>query len=174
MTKAPDKLLKTSRWAVWLAVVLNRAFFASVLLGLLLSWIFSNRFAGMLLHEAPKADIRSEMIGMRWLMVIGVAMAIATGVLLAALTRILASARAGDPFAFANAGRLRIIGWALLALQLLDLPAALLARFFPSLGTAAPEITFSPGGWVAVLMVFVLSRVFATGSAMKDDLEGTV
>jgi hypothetical protein len=42
------------------------------------------------------------------------------------------------------------------------------------MGSAAPDVTFSPGGWIAVLMVFVLSRVFAAGSAMKDDLEGTV
>jgi hypothetical protein len=27
---------------------------------------------------------------------------------------------------------------------------------------------------MAVLMVFVLSRVFAVGSAMRDELEGTV
>ena len=107
-------------------------------------------------------------------MVIGIAMAIATEVLLAALTQILANARAGNPFSIANAHKLRIIGWALLALQLLDLPTAILAKVVPSLGTAAPEITFSPGGWLAVLMVFVLSRVFAIGSAMKDDLEGTV
>jgi hypothetical protein len=73
-----------------------------------------------------------------------------------------------------NARRLRTIGWALLGLQLLDFPGALIGRCYPSLGPAAPDVTFSPGGWIAVLMVFVLSRVFAAGSAMKDDLEGTV
>jgi hypothetical protein len=66
------------------------------------------------------------------------------------------------------------MGWALLGLQLLDIPGALLGRFCPSLGSAAPDVSFSPGGWIAVLMVFVLSRVFAAGSAMKDELEGTV
>ena len=62
----------------------------------------------------------------------------------------------------------------LLGLQLLDIPAALLDKFCPALGSAAPGATFSPGGWLAVLMAFVLSRVFTAGSSMRDDLEGTV
>lgn len=174
MLRDKDRLLKGSRWVVGVAVLTNRLFLVAVLLGLTLSWIFSGRFAALLLHEAPGVDVRSEMTGLRLLMLLGVAMAIATEVLLAALVQILTSARAGDPFIAANARKLQTIGWALLALQLLDIPGALLVRFFPSLGSAAPDITFSPGGWIAVLMVFVLSRVFAAGSVMKDELEGTV
>ena len=30
------------------------------------------------------------------------------------------------------------------------------------------------GGWIAVLMVFVLSRIFSAGAAMRDELEGTI
>ena len=33
---------------------------------------------------------------------------------------------------------------------------------------------FSPGGWLAVIMTFVLARVFAEGTLMRADLEGTV
>jgi hypothetical protein len=33
---------------------------------------------------------------------------------------------------------------------------------------------FSIDGWLAVLLTFVLSRVFAQGALMRDDLEGTV
>jgi hypothetical protein len=42
------------------------------------------------------------------------------------------------------------------------------------MGSAAPNGDISIGGWIAVLMVFVLARVFAAGSAMRDDLEGTI
>ena len=73
-----------------------------------------------------------------------------------------------------NAERLRRIGWALLILQLLDLPCALLARFWPSLGSAAPSGDISVGGWLATLLMFVLARAFAAGSIMRDDLAGTV
>ncbi len=33
---------------------------------------------------------------------------------------------------------------------------------------------FSINGWLAVLLTFVLARVFAQGALMRDDLEGTV
>ena len=174
MLDGKDRLLKSSRWVVALVLVANRLFLVAVVAGLALSWVFSTRFAVLLVHEAPRVDARSEMVGLRWLMVLGVVMGIATEVLLATLARILASARIGEAFLAANARRLRTIGWALLTLQLLDLPGALIARSFPSLGSAAPDISVSPGGWLAVLMMFVLSRVFAAGSAMKADLEGTV
>ena len=33
---------------------------------------------------------------------------------------------------------------------------------------------FSVNGWLAVLLTFVLARVFAEGTLMREDLEGTV
>jgi hypothetical protein len=33
---------------------------------------------------------------------------------------------------------------------------------------------FSINGWLAVLLTFLLARVFAEGARMRDDLEGTV
>ena len=33
---------------------------------------------------------------------------------------------------------------------------------------------FSINGWLAVLLTFVLARVFAVGTVMREDLEGTV
>jgi hypothetical protein len=169
-----DRLIKGSRLVVRIAIVLNRLFLAAVVVGLLLSWIFPAQFVALLLQPSPGTDVQSALTGVRLLMLLGVAMAVVTDRLLAALAQIIASAGAGDPFISANARRLQTIGWTLLTLQLLDIPGALLEKFFPSLGSAAPDVTFSPGGWIAVLMVFVLSRVFAAGSAMRDDLEGTV
>ena len=82
------------------------------------------------------------MTGLPLLMLLGAAMASVTESLLAALAQIVASAAAGDPFNASNARKLRRIGCVLLALQLLDIPAALIQRFFPSLGSAAPDVTF--------------------------------
>jgi Protein of unknown function (DUF2975) len=174
MLNNKDRLIKGSRLVVRIAIVLNRLFLLAVVVGLLLSWIFPAQFVALLLQPTPGTDVRSAMTGLRLLMLLGLAMAVVTDRLLAALAQIIASAGAGDPFISANARRLQTIGWTLLTLQLLDIPGALLEKFFPSLGSAAPDVTFSPGGWIAVLMVFVLSRVFAAGSAMRDDLEGTV
>jgi hypothetical protein len=174
MLDGKDRLIKGSRLVVRIAIVTNRLFLLAVIVGLLLSWIFPAQFVAILIQPGPGMDVRSATMGLQLLMLLGLAMAVATDRLLAALAQIIASAGAGDPFISANARRLQTIGWALLALQLLDIPGALLEKFFPSLGSAAPDVTFSPGGWIAVLMVFVLSRVFAAGSAMRDDLEGTV
>ena len=33
---------------------------------------------------------------------------------------------------------------------------------------------FSTSGWLAVLLTFVLARVFAAGTLMREDLDGTV
>jgi hypothetical protein len=33
---------------------------------------------------------------------------------------------------------------------------------------------FSISGWLAVLLTFLLARVFAEGTLMRDDLQGTV
>jgi hypothetical protein len=33
---------------------------------------------------------------------------------------------------------------------------------------------FSVNGWLAVVLIFVLARVFAEGALMREDLEGTV
>jgi hypothetical protein len=169
-----DRLIKGSRLLVRVAIIVNRIFFFGVIAMLLVSAILSTRFVPLLIPNTAPADLTSALTGLRLLMLIGLAEAVGTEILLRALAQIIATTSAGDPFIAANARRLQTIGWALLGLQLLDIPGALLAKFFPALGSAAPDATFSPGGWLAVLMVFVLSRVFAAGSAMRDDLEGTV
>ena len=83
--------------------------------------------------------------------------------------------RAGDPFVAANADRLQAIAWALLALQLLSLVIGAIAG---AISTPAHPLTsdagFSINGWLAVLLTFLLARVFAEGALMREDLEGTV
>ena len=168
-----DNLIKISRIVVRVGFIVNRLFLAAVLLGLLVSWIFPAQFTNMLIGE-NQFDPRSVAVGLRLMLLLGIAMSVAIDRLFVPLTQMIDSALAGDPFVSANARRLQAIGWALLILQLLDIPAVFIAKQFPALANGTPDSIFSPGGWIAVLMVFVLSRVFAAGSAMRDDLEGTV
>ena len=169
-----DRLIKGSRLFVRIALIANRIFFFGVIAMLIVSAILSTRFVPLLIPNTSAADLPSALTGLRLLMLVGLAMAVATEIVLRTLAQIIASTSAGDPFIAANARRLQTIGWALLGLQLLAIPCALLDKFCPALGSAAPGASFSPGGWLAVLMVFVLARVFAAGSTMRDDLEGTV
>ena len=154
--------------------VANGLLLFAIATGLVGTWLTPGFFRGMLGRADPLVDLTAALTGARLLMLIGIAMTIATDRLLVPLSRIISTAGQGDPFIPANADRLRQIGWALLALQLLDLPCTLLAQFWPSLGTAAPAGGISVGGWLATLLVFVLAHVFATGSLMRDDLAGTV
>jgi Protein of unknown function (DUF2975) len=169
-----DRLVKTSRLVVRTAWVGNRILLVALAVGLVLSWTFSKQFAEWVLDGNPGANVQSAMTGIRWLIVIGIAGSAATDRVFVALAQVIATVSAGDPFVQANAQRLQTIAWALLALQLLDIPSGLLGKFYPGMGSAAPSDTISIVGWISVLMVFVLSRVFAAGSAMRDELEGTV
>jgi Protein of unknown function (DUF2975) len=124
---------------------------------------------------SPSPDTDRLIMGLRAIAAIGLA-----GIPLnyAVLTRLLAiveTVRAGDPFVAANAYRLQAIAWVLLALQLLSLVIGGIAK---TVSTPAHPLHlnagFSINGWLAVLLTFVLARVFAEGTLMREDLEGTV
>lgn len=169
-----DRLIRSTETIMWIAWIANRVILVAIAVGLAATWLAPG-FLGRLLAQAdPAVNVPAATIGVRLLMLIGIAMAIATDRLLVPLAAIVASAGSGDPFMPVNARRLRAAGWALLTLQLLDIPCTLLARSWPSLGSAAPDGGISIGGWLATLMVFVLARVFAAGSIMRDEMEGTV
>jgi hypothetical protein len=83
--------------------------------------------------------------------------------------------RARDPFVAANASRLQAIAWALLAIQLLSVVIGAIGKAISS--PAHPvhlDAGFSISGWLAVLLTFLLARVFAAGALMREELEGTV
>ncbi len=168
------RLVGTSRVVVTGAWVVNRVFLGAVGLGFVLSWVMGGVFAWWVGQIGPGGDVASKMAGVRLLLLVGVVMGGATEGLLSALRAVVETARLGDPFVAANARRLQTIGWCLLVLQVLDVPAWLAGRLFPALGTGAPGLDVSVGGWVAVLMVFVLSRVFAAGAVMRDEIAATV
>jgi hypothetical protein len=96
-------------------------------------------------------------------------------IVLKQLLAIVETVRAGDPFVAANAVRLQAIAWALLGLQLLSLVIGAIAQ---AVSTPAHPLHlqagFSISGWLAVLLTFLLARVFAEGTLMREDLAGTV
>jgi hypothetical protein len=107
-------------------------------------------------------------------MMIGIVTGFVVHVLFRRMLGIIETAIAGDPFTMDNAQRLRAVGWALLAVQLLDLVFAAVSLNVKAV--TGEDLGWSPsvGGWIAVLMVFVLARVFEQGSRMRDELAMTV
>ena len=124
---------------------------------------------------SPSPDTERLIMGLRAIAVVGLATIPLTYVVLARLVAIVETVRAGDAFVAANAHRLQAIGWALLALQLLSLVIGTIGK---SVSTSAHPLNldagFSINGWLVVLLTFVLARVFAEGTLMREDLEGTV
>jgi Protein of unknown function (DUF2975) len=124
---------------------------------------------------APSPEAAGLVTGLRAIAVLGLAAIAPNYVVLTRLLAIVETVRAGDPFVAANADRLQAIAWALLTLQLLSLIIGAIAKAVALPGRPLDvDAGFSISGWLAVLLTFLLARVFAEGAHMRDDLEGTV
>ena len=124
---------------------------------------------------SPSPDTDRLIVGLRAVAVLGLAAVPLNYFVLRRLLAIVETVRAGDPFVAANASRLQAIAWALLALQVLSVMIGTIGR---SVSTPAHPVHldagFSINGWLAVLLTFLLARVFAEGALMREELEGTV
>jgi len=124
---------------------------------------------------SPSPDTERLIMGLRAIAALGVVAFLPNYVVLKRLLAIVETVRAGDPFVAGNASRLQAIAWALLTLQLLSLVIGAIAK---AVSTPAHPLKldagFSTNGWLAVLLTFVLARVFAEGARMREDLDGTV
>jgi len=124
---------------------------------------------------SPSPDADSVIMGLRAVAALGLAAVPVHYIVLKKLLAIVQTVRAGDPFVAANADRLQAIAWALLALQFLSIAIGAIAK---SISTPAHPVHldagFSVNGWLAVILTFLLARVFAEGTVMREDLQGTV
>ncbi|GAB3750472.1 DUF2975 domain-containing protein [Lysobacter olei] len=109
--------------------------------------------------------------GLRVIVVIGIIGAVIVHGILRRVLAIVDTVRDGDPFILENARRLEAIAWSILALEVLRMIVAAIAAVVWESGRVDG---FSIASWFAVLLVFVLSGVFARGAGMRADLEGTV
>ena len=159
--------------ALRILIVLNWLFGAFILAVLLVSFNEPWIMAAFKIARSP--DAAALLVGLRAIAVVGLAAIPLNPIVLGRLVAMVETVRARDPFVAANARRLQAIAWALLALQLLSLAVAAIAK---AVSTPANPLSldagFSIAGWLAVLLTFVLARVFAEGASMREELEGTV
>lgn len=132
-------------------------------------WIMSS------LDLSPGAEAERVITGLHAIAMIGLLSTPLHYIVLSRLLAIVDAVRNGDAFVAANARRLQLIAWALLTLEVLSIVVGAIAD---RVSAVAPQFNvdagFSIAGWLAVLLTFVLARVFAAGAMMRDDLEGTV
>jgi len=132
-------------------------------------WIMSS------LDLSPSPEAYRLVMGLRAVAVLGLAAIPLNHAGMKRLLAIVETVRAGDPFVAANADRLQAIAWVLLTLQILAIVIDAIVRAVSIPGHPLDiDAGFSINGWLAVLFAFLLARVFAEGTRMREDLDGTV
>jgi Protein of unknown function (DUF2975) len=159
-------LLRIARILNLGTVVLLAIFFAG-------SFVFEPAFREFFSKRPPTIDPGLLVPALRVWMLLALPAIAALHVLLSRLLAMVETVRVGDPFVPENAARMKTIAWCLLALQLLHLAYGAMAAIVNAAGSNI-QWTFSPIGWVAVVLLFVLARVFEEGTRIRADLEAMI
>ncbi len=162
-------------WATLRILIILNWLFGAAILTLLIATIVAEEWTLTALGIPPSSWMRPMMTGLRAIAVLGLVAIPLNHAVLRRLLAIVETVRMGDPFVAANAYRLQAIAWVLLSLQLLSLIIGAIGK---AISTPAHPLHldagFSASGWLAVILTFVLARVFAEGTLMRKELEGTV
>ena len=123
----------------------------------------------------PDDPMLPIMMGLRAVAALGIVAIIINNSVLKRLRDIVETVRHGDAFVPANAYRLNSIAWFVLALQLISIVIAAIGKYLSTPQNPIEfDAGFSPTSWLCVFLLFVLARVFAEGTLMREDLEGTI
>lgn len=162
-------------WVTLRILILLNWISGAAILALLIATVVAEQWTFTALGITPASAIPGMIMGLRAIAGLGLVAIVLNYIVLKRLLAMVVTVRGGDPFIAANAYRLQAIGWALLALQLLSLTIAGIGK---AISTPANPLDldagFSTSGWLAIVLTFVLARVFAEGALMRDDLDGTV
>jgi hypothetical protein len=155
-------------------IVLNWLIGAAIA-ALLIATFVAQQWTFTALGIGPEDQIRSMIVGLQAVAALGLVTIPLNHGMFRRMLRIVETVRVGDPFVAANAYRLNAIAWVLLALQVISMIIGGIGR---AISTPQHPLHldagFSATGWLAVLLTFVLARVFAEGTLMREDLEGTI
>jgi hypothetical protein len=172
MSETSGRLMRGVANLLTALIVLNIVcivLFGGILLG---SFAFEDKIVAALARDNPAGSAPATVTTMRIVMLIGLLMVPLAHLLLTRLRAIVASVQQGDPFVAANARRLTAIAWALLGIQIVDLGFGILS-VMSDLDQHMPW-SFALTPWLAVLLLFVLARVFEHGSRMREELAATI
>ena len=173
MTASSSAALPIAHVVLRILIVLNWLMAAGILV--LLIAMPNEQWIIRAFDLSPGPDAERVVMALRAVGVLGLVAVPLNYVVFTRLLAIIATVREGDPFVAANASRLQTIAWALLAVQILSV---VIGGIGDAVSTPAHPVDldagFSINGWLAVLLTFLLARVFAEGARMRDELEGTV
>ena len=163
-------ILRIANWLNWIGAALFTLLLAALLLA-------SEHFYPAITQAF---EVRGqEAVHAVWVWLVSVCamvvpVAILIHVIFTRLIALLRDAAIGQAFSEQNARRLTAVGWALLGVNILDLIFGQISVWASAASGEYFGWTFSLTGWFAVLLLFLLAKVFREGAVMRDDLEGTV
>ena len=172
---ANNRVLLTTRWLVYLImglIALVGAVLASVSAILPFYW---TEASASIAKEYPALDAASLYPKIYVIFALGILLLGIVWVVMHKLLAIVGSVEDGNPFVLANAIRLKAIGWLMVAVQIIGIPLAIVAREAANLfGENNVDLDISLNGILSILLVFILAGIFERGAEMREELEGTV
>lgn len=139
--------------------------------------ILRDRITAALRSEYGDTTLALPIGAMTALLSLALLMIVLSWFFLRHLRRIIDTVAEGDPFVPVNAQRLTAMAWLMLMAQVIAIPLSALAVYISTITGhpgASTDFDFDLSGIVLVVTLFILARVFRQGTAMRDDLEGTV
>ena len=170
MLQPHSTALAASRVLLKILRVFNLGMGLMLVLAVPATFLFEPQFFEFFSKRPPRIDSSWLMPVLRAWMVLALPMIAAVHVSLSRLLDVVETVRSGDPFVPENATRLNTIAWCALFIQLLELAFGVMAATLNAAGSNI-EWQFSLTGWVAVVLLFVLARVFEEGTQMRADLK---
>jgi hypothetical protein len=171
----PSSVALPIAWVTLRILVVLNWFFCACIFALLAYTFVNEPWTMKALGVTGFSDAGPVMWSMRAVAALGVVAALPTYMVLKRLLAMIRTVRVGDPFVAANAYRLQAIAWLSVALQFISITIGGIGK-----AISTPEhpfhldAGFSLNSWIAILLIFILARVFAEGTLMREDLDGTI
>lgn len=165
--------LGASRLLLRILRVLNLLTGAVLVACFVASFLYEPAFREFFLKQPPRTDPGLLVPVLRLWMLLAVPVIGAVHISLSRLLAMVETVRAGDPFVPDNAVRMKTIAWCTLGIQLFDLICGVMVAIMNAAGSRM-DWSFSATGWLAVVLLFVLARVFEEGTRIRADLEAMI
>jgi len=173
VTQPYSGALSISRAFLWILRVFNLFMGVCLVVAFVASFPFEAQFFEFFSKRPPRIDPSWLVPALRLWMVLALPMIAAVHILLSRLLEMVETVRTGDPFVPENATRLKTIAWCALVNELLRLAYGVMAATLNAAGSNI-DWKFDAYGWLGVVLVFVLARVFEEGTRMRQDLESMI
>ena len=169
MSRRPSTALTVARLLLELMRAFNLVVGAGLVVAFVATFVFEPQFFAFFSKRPARIDASWLVPLLRLWMVLTLPLIGIVHVFFSRLLAVVATVRTGDPFVPENAVRLKTIAWCALAGQLYELLFGVMSAAMNAAGSNI-EWKFSATGWLAVVLLFVLARVFEEGTQLREDL----